>query len=57
MDTDFFGKTNCRRNTIGYVFTLGIIAINWISQLQKIVALSTTKARYVAMIEASKEMI
>ena len=57
MDTDFFGKTDLRRNTIGYVFTLGIIVISWISQLQEIVVLSTTEARYVAMIEASKEMI
>ena len=57
MDTDFFGEIDLRRDTIRYVFTLGIIAINWISQLQKIVVLSTTEARYVAMIEASKEMI
>ena len=31
--------------------------MSWISQLQKIVALSTTEAEYVAITEASKEMI
>ncbi|RVW17856.1 hypothetical protein CK203_022227 [Vitis vinifera] len=39
------GYLDLRRNTIGYVFTLGIIVISWISQLQEIVVLSTTEAR------------
>ena len=41
----------------GYVFTIGGKAIIWISKLQKVVALSTTEAEYVAATEASKEMI
>jgi hypothetical protein len=54
---DFAGEVDHRRSTTGYVFTLGTIAVSWVSQIQKIVALSTTKAEYVAVTEASKEMI
>jgi hypothetical protein len=42
---------------IGYVFTIGGTTVSWISKLQKVVALSTTEAEYVASTEASKEMI
>ncbi|KAM7491962.1 hypothetical protein LguiA_034883 [Lonicera macranthoides] len=57
VDSDFAAKIDHRRNTTGYVFTVGATAVSWLSQLQKIVALSTTEAEYVAMTEASKEMI
>ena len=43
--------------TTGYVFTVGGIVFIWVSNLQNIVALSTTKVEYVAATEASKEMI
>ncbi|CAM8953748.1 unnamed protein product [Rhodiola kirilowii] len=46
-----------RRSTTGYVFTLGGTAISWASKLQNIVALSTAEAEYVAVTEASKEMV
>ncbi|CAM8987567.1 unnamed protein product [Rhodiola kirilowii] len=46
-----------RRSTTGYVFTLGGTAISWASKLQKIVSLSTAEAEYVAVTEASKEMV
>jgi hypothetical protein len=46
-----------RRNTIGYVFTIGGTTVSWISKLKKVVAFSTTEENYVAAIEASKEMI
>jgi hypothetical protein len=36
---------------------VGTTAVSWISQIQKIVALSTTEAEYIAVTEASKEMI
>ncbi|KAE8689304.1 paired amphipathic helix protein Sin3-like 3-like [Hibiscus syriacus] len=45
------------RSTTGYIYTLGGTAVNWVSQLQKIVALSTTEAEYVVVTEASKEMV
>ena len=39
------------------IFTVGGIAVSWISKLQKVVALSTIEAEYVAATEASKEVI
>ncbi|CAA0838989.1 cysteine-rich RLK (RECEPTOR-like protein kinase) 8 [Striga hermonthica] len=46
-----------RRSTTGYVFTYGGTAVSWISKLQKIVTLSTTEAEYVAVTEATKELV
>ena len=57
VDADFGGEVDHRRSTTGYVFTVGTTAVSWMSQVQKIVTLSTTEAEYVAVTEASKEMI
>jgi len=48
IDYDFAGDVDSQRSITGYVFTLGSGAVSWVSRLQKIVALSTTKAEYVA---------
>ena len=45
------------RSTTGYIFIVGDTTVSWVSQLQEIVALSTTEAENVAITEASKEMI
>ena len=55
VDADSAGNVDIRRSTIGYVNTLGGIAVSRDSQLQKIVALSTTESEYVSIIEASKD--
>ena len=55
VDADSAGNVDIRRSTIGYVYTLGGTVVSWGSQLQKIVALSTTEAKYVAITEASKD--
>jgi hypothetical protein len=57
VDSDMAGDKDSRRRTTGYVFTIGGTTVSWISKLKKVVALSTTKAEYVAATEASKEMI
>jgi hypothetical protein len=57
VDSDPAGDKDSRRSTTGHAFTIGGTTISWISKLQKVVALSTTKAEYVAATEASKEMI
>jgi hypothetical protein len=57
VDSDMTGDKYSRRSTTGYVFTIGGTTISWISKIQKVVALLTTKAKYVAVTEASKEMI
>ena len=51
------GDLDGRKSTTGYVYIMGGTAVSWVSKLQKIVALSTTEAEYVAVTEASKEMI
>ena len=55
VDADLVENVDIRRSTIGYVYTLGDTAVSWGSQLQKIVALSTAEAEYVAITEASKD--
>ncbi|KAL5761263.1 hypothetical protein ACOSQ2_020101 [Xanthoceras sorbifolium] len=57
VDADLAGNVDIRKSTTGYVYTLGGTAVSWVSQLQKILALSTTEAEYVAVTEASKEMV
>ena len=51
------GDVDTRKSTSGYVFTLAGGAVSWCSRLQKVVALSTTEADYISIIEASKEAI
>ena len=48
------GDRDSRRSTTGYVFTVGGTAVNWVSKIQSVVALSTIEAEYVATTEASK---
>ena len=57
VDVDLAGDIDSRKSTTEFVFTLGYTTISWVSNLQKIVTLSTTEAEYVAAIEAEKEMI
>ncbi|XP_052172245.1 secreted RxLR effector protein 161-like [Diospyros lotus] len=57
VDSDFAGDRDSRKSTTTYFFTLGGTCISWKSQLQPLVALSTTKAEYVAMTDAFKEVI
>ncbi|KAH9726277.1 Integrase catalytic domain-containing protein [Citrus sinensis] len=54
-DSDFAGDLDKRRSTTGYVFTLGGDPVN--SILQSTIALSTTKAEYMAATEAVKEAV
>jgi hypothetical protein len=50
------GDNSSKRRTKGYVCIVGGTKISWISKLQKVVALSTKEAEYVASIKASKKM-
>ena len=49
VNVDLAENVDIRKSTIGYVYTLGGTAVSWSSQLQKIVALSTTEAEYVSI--------
>ena len=55
VNADSIGNVDIRRSAIGYVYIVGGTAVSWGSQLQKIVALSTTEAEFVAITEASKD--
>nr|AAM08562.1 Putative retroelement [Oryza sativa Japonica Group]AAM10749.1 Putative retroelement [Oryza sativa Japonica Group] len=57
VDSDFAGDLDRRRSLTGYVFTIGGCAVSWKASLQATVALSTTKAEYMAISEACKEAI
>ena len=56
-DADMAGDVNTRKSTTGYVYTFAGAAVSWVSKLQKVVALSTTEAEYIAATEACKEML
>ena len=47
-DSDWAGDIDNRKSTLGFVFLLSKGAISWQASKQKVVALSTTKAEYVA---------
>ncbi|KAG8479441.1 hypothetical protein CXB51_029725 [Gossypium anomalum] len=57
VDSDFAGDLDKRRSTTGYLFTLAKAPVSWKSTLQSTVAISTTEAEYMAVIEAVKEAI
>ena len=54
VDAHMAGDRDNRRSTRGYVFTVGGTTVSWVSKIQSVVALSTTKAEYVAATKASK---
>ena len=57
VDSDFAGCLNTRKSLTGYVFTSFGTSISWKASLQKVVALSSTKAKYMALTEAIKEAL
>ena len=62
-DADWGGDLDSRKSTIGNVFILNTsntsnnIVISWLSKLQKIVAISSAEAEYIALKEATKESL
>ncbi|XP_052172119.1 secreted RxLR effector protein 161-like [Diospyros lotus] len=57
VDSDFVGDKDSRKSNTAYFFTLGGNCISWKSQLQPLIALSSTETKYVAIIDAFKEAI
>ena len=57
VDADLGGDVYSSKSTSGCIYTIGGIAVSWMSRLQKCVSLSSTKAEYVAIAEAGKEML
>jgi hypothetical protein len=54
-DSDWVDSIPDRKSTSGYCFSLGSNMVSWRSRKQSCVALSTTKAEYVAACAASRE--
>jgi hypothetical protein len=56
-DADWAGDIDTRRSTTGYVIMPNNGAVAWRSQRQPTVALSTMEAKYMALTEATKELL
>ena len=57
VDADWVGYLDHRRSTSGYVFNLFGGTISCMSKKQVVVALSTTKAKYMAVTHESKKVV
>ncbi|KAL5548340.1 hypothetical protein UlMin_003571 [Ulmus minor] len=57
VDSNYASNKDNRRSTTSYCFCLNGCCISWKTQLQPIVALSTTEAEYIAATEAIKEAL
>src|SRR5438445_9224605 len=55
-DVDHGGCKDSGHSTGGYLVKMGSSAVPWCSKLQTVVTLSTTKAEYMAAVQASKEI-
>jgi hypothetical protein len=56
-DSDWAGDKDSRKSTSGYIFVLYGGAISWKSNMQSIVATSSTEAEYIACSEGAKEAL
>ena len=56
-DSDMDGNIDFRKSTSGYMIKFAGGAVTWQSRLQRCVALSTTEAKFIAIIEACKELL
>src|SRR5690606_33077814 len=54
-DSDYASDLDKSRSITGYVLTVGGNSVSWRSSLQKVVALSTTEAEYMALSDSIKE--
>ena len=57
VDSDYAGDLDSKKSMTSYVFRFAGSPICWKSTLQDVVALSTTKAKYMAMTEVGKEVV
>lgn len=56
-DSDYAGDSETRRSTMGYVYCLNGAAASWSSKRARTIAVSSTKAEYVALSNASKQAV
>ena len=56
-DSDYASNIEDRKSTSGYLFKYGNCVISWHSSKQKIVSLSSTESEYIALTNATKELL
>ena len=56
-DSDYACNIDDRKSTSGFLFNLGFGAISWSSKKQEVVALSTSKAEYIAATSAACQAV
>jgi len=56
-DADWGSDVDTHRSCTGYVFLMGTGSISWLSKRQPTIALSSTKAEYMAMAMATQEAV
>lgn len=56
-DADWAGDLSSRRSTTGFIFFFGSGPVTWVSRRQSCVSLSSMEAEYVALSEASQELV
>ncbi|GKD95944.1 hypothetical protein Tco_1379841 [Tanacetum coccineum] len=57
FNSDYGGCLDLGNSLTVYVFTVGGITVSWMSRIQKCVAMSTTEAEYMDIVEAGKELV
>jgi hypothetical protein len=57
IDSDWAGSADDRRSVSWICFNLSFVTISWASRKQKFVALSTTKAEYIATSDACTKAV
>ena len=55
-DADYVAAEN-RKSMMGYIFKLAGAAVSWMAKLEPTVAISSTEAEYMALLQAVKESI
>ena len=57
IDLDMSADVDISRSMSEYVMTYEVGAVSWQSRLHKVVTLPTTKAEYMTVVEAGKEIV
>ncbi|GJR12199.1 retrovirus-related pol polyprotein from transposon TNT 1-94 [Tanacetum coccineum] len=57
FDSHYGGYLDSGKSTMGYIFIVDGTIVSWMSRIQKCVAMSTTEAKYMAIVEAGKELM
>jgi len=57
VDFNYASDLDKRRSLTRYIFIIGGCVVSWKATLQHAIALSTTEAKYLSIVEVNKEVI